>query len=71
VFDPSVDQIIATGVSIAFTTVIGTACRVWFGQVAHKWKLGEMDKQVQNLLILERERRRRRPQRQLDRPKPP
>ena len=69
-FDPSVEQIIATGVSIAFTTVVGTVCWCVRGKLTHQWKLAEMDKAVQKLILLERERRKR-PHRQLDRPRPP
>jgi hypothetical protein len=70
VFDPSVEQIIATGVSVAFTTAVGTACRIWYGRFMHRWKLAEMDKECQNQLKLEGVREKR-PQRQLDRPRPP
>jgi hypothetical protein len=70
VLDLSVEQIIATGVSVAFTTAVGTACRIWYGRFMHKCKLEEMDKSVENRLRLDRERKKR-PQRQLDRPRPP
>jgi hypothetical protein len=70
VFDPSVEQIIATGVSVSFTTVFGTVCWCVRGQLTHKWKLAEMEKAVQKLILLERERKKR-PQRQLERPRPP
>jgi hypothetical protein len=70
VFDPSVEQIIATGVSVSFTTVVGTICWCVRGKLTHKWKLAELDKSVEKLILLERERRKR-PQRQLERPRPP
>jgi hypothetical protein len=69
-FDPSVEQIIATGVSVAFTTAVGTACRIWYGRFTHRWKLEAMDRECQNQLKLESARAKR-PHRQLDRPRPP
>jgi hypothetical protein len=51
-------------------TIVGTACWCVRGHFAHKWKLTEMDKAVQKLILLERERRKQ-PPRQLGRPRPP
>jgi hypothetical protein len=66
VFDPSVAQFIGSCSLI----IVGTACRIVYGHFTHKWKLAEMDKECQNQLRLEGVHMKR-PQRQLDRPRPP
>jgi hypothetical protein len=66
VLDLSVDQILGFTVFV----VVSTACRIVHGHFAHKRKLEQMDKECANRLMLERERKKR-PQRQLDRPRPP
>jgi hypothetical protein len=70
VLNLSVEQIIAYGVTFAFTSAVGTACWYVRARFIHKAKLAEMDKACQNRLRLDRERKKR-PQRQLDRPRPP
>ena len=69
-FDPSIAQIIAYGVTFTSSCAVATACWYVRGRFTHKWKLAEMDKECRNQLMLERERKNR-PQRQLDRPRPP
>jgi hypothetical protein len=69
-FDPSVEQIIATGVSVAFTTAVGTACWCIRDRRSLKSKLAIMDKRTQNRLVLEGERKKHR-HRQVDRQRPP
>jgi hypothetical protein len=70
VLDLSVEQILAYGVSISFTTIVGTACWCVRDRRSLKSKLAIMDRVVQHQLRLERERSKR-PHRELDRPRPP
>jgi hypothetical protein len=70
VLDLSVEQIIAYGVTFTISSVVGTACWCVRERFRLKSKLAIMDRSVQNRLLLERERKKR-PHRQLDRPRPP
>jgi hypothetical protein len=57
-------------VSGSILIIVGTACWCVRERVRLKSKLAIMDKSCQNRLLLERERKKR-PHRQLDRPRPP
>jgi len=70
VFDPSVEQIIAYGVTFTISSAVGTACWCIRERCRRNSKLAIMDREVQNQLTLQRERKKR-PHRQLDRPRPP
>jgi hypothetical protein len=70
VFDPSVEQILATSLSVSFTTVVGTACWCVRERCRRNSKLAIMDREVHNQLKLEGAHKKR-PHRQLDRPRPP
>jgi hypothetical protein len=70
VFGLSVDHIIASGITFAFSSVVTTICWCWRERRRCKSRLAIMDKRVENQLLLERERRKR-PPRRLDHPRPP
>jgi hypothetical protein len=58
-------------VSFTISSAVGTACWCIRERCRRNSKLAIMDREVHNRLVLERDRRQRRPHRQLDRPRPP